>query len=68
MYQITISQTQESSVTKREYQKIGEDENGQAKYGYVSSTGLEPVTTTIFSQILDEIDLEAIIIAINKID
>lgn len=66
-YKITIEKTQTEKVNKREYEKIGED-NGENKYGYVSSTVEEPVTKVIYTQTFENIDISAIIRTALNID
>lgn len=66
-YKIIITETKDEEVTKRNYEKIGEKPDGEAKYGYVLDKVVEPVTNEVYSQSVENLYLEAIIKAINNL-
>ena len=70
MFKITVIETKSEVFNRREYQKIsdtGNKEDNGIKYGYVNSEVTEDVETTLLEQNIEDIDLPAIIKAVNKI-
>lgn len=65
-YKITIEQTSREQIKTREYKQIGVKEDGDPKYGYVDDEKTEDVKREVYSQRVDELDLVAVINAVNK--
>ena len=64
--EVTKSNYQE--VTKSNYQVTGKKEDGENKYGYVTSKVVEPVTKEVYSQSVEEINVKGVIKAVNGLD
>lgn len=72
MIKIEITKTEEIEVTEREYEKVadsGNKEDGGAVYDYVPYKTTKKVSTTILQQEIedDQVDIKAVIKAINKL-
>lgn len=72
MYKITITKTEEVEVIEKEYQKVadtGNERDDGAVYEYVMSPSIKQKETTVLIQSLDEeeLDLKAVVKAINRL-
>lgn len=67
-YHIIIKQTTREQVKTREYEQVGEDENGELKFGYVNNEKTEDVEREVYSQRVEDLDIVKVIDAINKND
>lgn len=70
MYKVVISKIEKVTSTKEEYEKLSETGNPRdngAMWGYVPKNVEEEVIVTVLSQTIEEIDVPAVIKAINKI-
>ncbi len=70
MYEITIVKKVVVPIIKREYERVADTGNPRdngAMYDYVDCLGERTVETDILKQTLEDIDLPAVIKAINKI-
>lgn len=68
MYRITIEQVTWSEVVKQAWQKIadtGNERDDGPQYGYVDARGKEIDSTKILQQEVEELDVKAVIKAIN---
>ncbi len=66
-YRITIETIEEKEVDERNYEIIGEDENGKKEYGNVSVPQIRNVETDIYTQQSDkDIDIKKVIDAFNQ--
>lgn len=65
-YQITIKQVTREQVKTREYKTTGKDEKGEPTYGYVTDEKTEDVSREVYTQRVEELDLVAVINAVNK--
>lgn len=65
-YKITIEETTREQVKTREYQVVGEDENGENKWGHADKETTQDITREVYSQRVDTLDLVAVINAVNK--
>ncbi len=66
MYRIIVEKVEEKLVEEKEYQVINEDENGKNEYGYVTVPNKKKITTNIYEQTVDNIDIVEVITAVNK--
>jgi len=67
-FQIIIKEVTREQVKTREYKTIGKNEDGEPKYGYVNDEKTEDVSREVYTQKVDELDLVAVINAVNKED
>lgn len=71
MYEITIKKTEVTTATEAQsFQKIADTggEDGGAKYGYVTKPPHEKdVTTTVFSQTMDNLNIIDVVAAVNGV-
>lgn len=69
-FQVTVIKIEEVESMQKEYQKISDDGNKLGDgpvYGYVDKgMATKQVETEIFRQILDDIDLTAVVTTLNK--
>lgn len=65
MYKITILKTASEQVKSKEYRKIGEDGEGNAKYGYVEEEHTEDVERELYKQVVEDLDMTEVIKSIN---
>lgn len=65
-FQIIIKEVTREQVKTREYKQTGKDEAGEATYGYVDDEKTEDVTREVYAQKVAELDLVAVINAVNK--
>lgn len=66
-YKIVITQIDENVPFKdKEYKSLGKDENGENQYQYTYFDSTKEVSTDIFDQTIEDLDLGAVIKAINK--
>lgn len=72
-FKIEITKIEESVPYKsREWKRLREDETNDPTgkneaYGYVTEEGTKTVTTTVLEQTVDDLDMAAVIKAINKL-
>ena len=64
-YKITIEETTREEVIKRNYVVTGTKEDGENEYGYANESTTEDVTREVYSQRVDNLDLVAVINAVN---
>lgn len=70
IYKVNITKVETVETTGREYQKIsdtGNEEDNKSVYAYVSCIKEKEIYTDIFIQECEEIDISAIIKAVNKL-
>lgn len=68
-YQITVKRIRKNvKVRDHEYKKIGQDANGKDEYGYVYFDTFATKEAEVYDQRVDELDLSAVIKAVNKLD
>lgn len=70
MYQITIEKVEKKEAVGREYQKIadsGNERDGGPRYAYVEFPSQKVIETTILRQSVEELDLAAVIKAVNNL-
>lgn len=70
-YIITISKIEtDVPYTKREWKQVVDtpDKNHEEIYRYVDSQAEKDVETKIFEQVAEDLDLPAVIKAVNKMD
>ena len=70
MYKITIEQIETKDYVAREYEKIadtGNEKDGGAVYGYVTSPSTREVRTTVLEQTVEALSIPAVIRAINNL-
>lgn len=65
MYEITVKKTTREQVKSSEYKRVGDDEDGGAKYGYVEDETTKDVSREVYTQKVDELDLVSVINAVN---
>jgi hypothetical protein len=65
MYKITILKTAPEQVKSKEYRKIGEDDEGNAKYGYVEEEHTKDVERELYKQVVEDLDMTEVIKSIN---
>lgn len=59
MYEVTVKQIEDKTVTKRDYRDMGEkDDKGEAIYKFVAYEAVEPVSKEILKFVLSEADLD----------
>ncbi|HEY6019644.1 MAG TPA: hypothetical protein VIY48_07015 [Candidatus Paceibacterota bacterium] len=68
MYEITVRKTITTRKPTKEWVALQRLENGKTEYGYAPETDI-PTTETVevYSQKFDDLDLEAVIIAANRL-
>ncbi len=68
MYRIEIKRIDKNVPFKgRSYEKITDEmETENAKYGYVYFDNTKDVKTEVYKQVVDDLDLIAVITAVNK--
>jgi hypothetical protein len=66
VYSIEIKKVTREQVSKREWVQTDEDEKGKTKYGYVDTDTTEDVTRVVYTQKVEDLDLVAVINAVNK--
>lgn len=65
-YTVTITRRDlDVPFRDKEYQVINEQDNGKKIYDYVYSDSTHDVDTKIFDQTVDELDMTAVIKAVN---
>lgn len=52
----------------RDYQKIGEDAEGEAEYAYVYFDDSKDVETDVYEQTVEEVDMTEVIKAVNGME
>jgi hypothetical protein len=70
MYRITINKITTEEVEEKNYERIadtGNKEDGGAVYGYVPKKTTREIERNILSQEVEDLDIEEVIKAINKI-
>lgn len=65
-FEITVKESTREQVKTREYKQTGKDDAGEATYGYVNEEKTEDVTRQVYTQRVNELDLVAVINAVNK--
>lgn len=68
MYEVIVRKTVTTRKPTREWVALQRLENGKTEYGYAPETDI-PTTETVevYTQKFDDLDLEAVIIAANKL-
>lgn len=66
MYTITVQKVTREQVKKKEHKQIGEDDEGEPKYGYVDNETTGDVTREVYTQIVEDLDLKKVINAVNE--
>lgn len=69
-YQVTVKRIRKNvKVREHEYKDLGtKDANGEKEYGYVYFDGYATKEVEVYDQRVDEIDLPAVIKAVNKME
>lgn len=67
MYKITITKITEQNFVKKDWKKFTDNTDVEEQYKYVETEVTEKLNTTILEQTVEDIDLPAVIKAINKI-
>lgn len=66
MYKIQITEVKKDVPFRdKEYEVIGEDEDGKAEYGYVYSDSTKDVEQTVYTQQVEDLALTDVINAVN---
>jgi hypothetical protein len=71
MYKITIQKIEKVHSTETSYEKIadsGNERDGGSVYGYVEYPSEKNAETSVFNQTVDDLDLQAVIKAVNNIN
>ena len=65
-FKVVITKTETDVPAKdKSYEVVGKDEDGENRYEYVYFDTTETVTEDIFEQTIPELDVEAVIKAVN---
>ncbi len=67
MYKITITKIDERTFLQKKWNKFTDNKDVEEQYKYVETEVTEKENTTILEQTVEDIDLPAVIKAINKI-
>lgn len=70
-YKITIEKTEVVKKTVSEWKQIsdtGNPKDNGPQYGYIEIVKEQNETTHIFEQVVDEVDVPGIVLAVNKIE
>lgn len=66
-YKVTVQKIDTDVPFKdKEYEKTGVDEDGKDTYGYVYFDSTKDVTTTLFEQTVDSLDMQSLVLNINR--
>jgi len=64
-FKITIEETTREQVKTKEYVATGTKADGETDYGYATKETTEDITREVYSQRVDNLDLVAVINAVN---
>jgi hypothetical protein len=68
-YRVTVTKITTNVVFRdREYKEIGQKDDGESEYGYVYFDNIKDVVTNVYKQELEDIDMPAVIKAVNGMD
>jgi hypothetical protein len=69
LYHVRITKVDRNvSFRDREYKKIGVNNDGEDEYGYVYFDNTKTVETDVYEQKVEDIDVTAVIKAVNGMD
>lgn len=68
MYKVVISKITLEKVDTRDYEVIGKKEDGGNAYGYVHDYEEKDVERKVLEQLVEELDINAVIKAVNGLE
>lgn len=68
MYKVVISKITLEKVDTRDYKIVGKEEDGENNYGYVHDYEEKDVERKVLEQLVEELDINAVIKAVNGLE